>query len=109
MGVCASGNAAKAESKNKAKEADIRKVLLLGAGESGKSTLFKTIQKTYGGGFSDIERADFASVVYSNVLLSMKKLCEECKVSIRSKRVKEAKAYMDKKVIGYVHNHRYQL
>jgi GTPase SAR1 family protein len=52
------------------------KLLLLGAGESGKSTLFRQMEILYGKGFSeDDRRQQFTSVVYLNTILAMKALC----------------------------------
>lgn len=52
------------------------KLLLLGAGESGKSTLFRQMEILYGKGFSeDDRRQQFTSVVYLNTIHAMKALC----------------------------------
>jgi hypothetical protein len=53
------------------------KLLLLGAGESGKSTIFKQMRVLYGAQLSDAEVAQFVPVVYSNIILSMKILLNE--------------------------------
>lgn len=55
-------------------ERQVHKVLLLGAGESGKSTIFKQMVSLYGKGFREEERAGYAPVVYDNVLTSMRTL-----------------------------------
>jgi len=54
----------------------INKLLLLGAGESGKSTLFKQMITIYGKGFTPQERVKFASIIYQNILNSIRVLCE---------------------------------
>jgi len=66
---------------NKAHEADsmISKLLLLGAGESGKSTLFKQMITIYGKGFPETERNQYTKIIHSNVVLSMKTLIKESK------------------------------
>jgi len=56
----------------------VSKLLLLGAGESGKSTLFKQMITIYGKGFSDSERASYVSIIHNNIVLSMKTLCKQC-------------------------------
>jgi adenylate kinase family enzyme len=56
-------------------DAQIKKLLLLGAGESGKSTLFKQMITIYGKGYSDEDRMSYRSVVHSNTLGAMKTLC----------------------------------
>ena len=54
----------------------INKLLLLGAGESGKSTLFKQMITIYGKGYPESERKTFTSIIYSNIIASMKTLCQ---------------------------------
>lgn len=58
------------------------KLLLLGAGESGKSTLFKQMKILYGvtngSGFTDTERANMKPVVHTNIITNMKNLLLEC-------------------------------
>ncbi|KAJ3368591.1 guanine nucleotide-binding protein subunit alpha [Allomyces arbusculus] len=47
------------------------KCLLLGAGESGKSTFLKQMQLIHGAGYSAAERNAYRSVIYANVVQSM--------------------------------------
>uniref|UniRef100_A0A915JK68 Guanine nucleotide-binding protein G(I) subunit alpha n=1 Tax=Romanomermis culicivorax TaxID=13658 RepID=A0A915JK68_ROMCU len=47
------------------------KLLLLGAGESGKSTLVKQMKIIHSNGYTADERLSYKSVVYSNVIQSM--------------------------------------
>jgi len=63
---------------DKAEFATTIKLLLLGAGESGKSTFAKQIRLIHLGGFTDEERAHFREVIYENVLYSAKNLIEAC-------------------------------
>ena len=56
----------------------LKKLLLLGAGESGKSTLFKQMISLYGKGYSEQERMTYKSVVFSNTITAMKCLIENC-------------------------------
>ena len=44
------------------------KILLLGAGESGKSTVLKQMRILHGGGYSMSDKQDFRPVVYHNIL-----------------------------------------
>eukprot|EP01099_Mayorella_cantabrigiensis_P004874 TRINITY_DN3751_c0_g4_i1.p1 TRINITY_DN3751_c0_g4~~TRINITY_DN3751_c0_g4_i1.p1 ORF type:complete len:380 (-),score=119.84 TRINITY_DN3751_c0_g4_i1:255-1334(-) len=52
------------------------KLLLLGAGESGKSTIAKQIQIIHLSGFTPEERKGYKEVVHSNILLAMRALYE---------------------------------
>jgi len=61
-----------------AKKEDKRifKLLLLGAGESGKSTLFKQMISLYGKGFSSTDRMTYLPVIQTNVISAMQVLCK---------------------------------
>ena len=52
------------------------KILLLGAGESGKSTFIKQMRIIHGEEYSDYDRLDFRSVIFHNVLKGAKILVE---------------------------------
>lgn len=56
------------------KESHIVKLLLLGAGESGKSTLLKQFRVLYGAGFGESERRALLPVVQGNALQSIRTL-----------------------------------
>ncbi|POY71046.1 hypothetical protein BMF94_5972 [Rhodotorula taiwanensis] len=47
------------------------KLLFLGAGESGKSTILKQFQLAYGRPWTELERQDYRDVVFDNALRSM--------------------------------------
>jgi len=55
----------------------INKLLLLGAGESGKSTLFKQMITIYGKGFPEAERKSYTSIIFNNMIMSIKTLCQQ--------------------------------
>eukprot|EP00002_Diphylleia_rotans_P006468 TRINITY_DN1582_c0_g1_i1.p1 TRINITY_DN1582_c0_g1~~TRINITY_DN1582_c0_g1_i1.p1 ORF type:complete len:356 (-),score=98.19 TRINITY_DN1582_c0_g1_i1:856-1923(-) len=50
------------------------KMLLLGAGESGKSTILKQMKLIYGSGFSRDEYSSYKDVIFFNVVKSMQSL-----------------------------------
>jgi len=58
-------------------DAAVNKLLLLGAGESGKSTLFKQMVTIYGKGFSEKDRKTFVSIIYRNTVASIEELCKQ--------------------------------
>lgn len=65
--------------KKQAEETRVIKLLLLGTGESGKSTIFKQMQIIYGQeGFSENEKATFRYVLRRNVVESMQTLLMGC-------------------------------
>jgi GTPase SAR1 family protein len=94
MGICSSSDlspeerAAREAERQRSKELEqanindhnadqqINKLLLLGAGESGKSTLFKQMITIYGKGFPEDERITFGPIIYNNMITSMKTLCQ---------------------------------
>lgn len=57
-------------------DAKISKLLLLGAGESGKTTILKQMLEIFGEGFNDSSRKRFANVIWRNTLASIKQLCQ---------------------------------
>ena len=48
------------------------KMLLLGAGESGKSTILKQMKLIHEGSYSDKERESYKEIIYSNTVQSMR-------------------------------------
>jgi len=95
MGACLSEGESQEEKKRKAEEKErskaiekvmskghqndqqINKLLLLGAGESGKSTLFKQMITIYGKGYPESERRTFIPIIYNNIITAMKILCAQ--------------------------------
>lgn len=59
-----------------ARDTSLKKLLLLGPGSSGKSTLFKQCSSIYGKGFSELERRAYTYVVFHNVINSIQLLCK---------------------------------
>lgn len=89
--------------KEKTKDAEIIKLLLLGAGESGKSTLFRQMIRLYGSGFNEKDLVLYIPLVHGNTVAAMKELCfqsdrfksENGSFSIQSDEAKVAKATLD--------------
>ena len=55
---------------------DLFKVLLLGIGEAGKSSLLKAFKIGLEGGYSLDERISFKNIIFSNIVLSMRVILE---------------------------------
>jgi len=83
MGCCPStdppNNNASDPGQERQKNSGLKKLLLLGAGWSGKSTVFKQMKVIYGKGFDEEERKSLRWTIYQNVFQAMKTLCEENK------------------------------
>ena len=83
MGVCVSQARARRAAKRRSDTIDDQlkidrreyyntiKILLLGANESGKSTIVKQMKIIHGDGYSQQELVNFTPVIYSNVTVSM--------------------------------------
>lgn len=66
---------------NQAKMEDEKiKLLLLGAGESGKSTIFKQMKLIYGEQYSEAEKRQQIPTIFSNILQAMKVLVEHAAI-----------------------------
>ncbi|KAL0478133.1 heterotrimeric G-protein alpha subunit [Acrasis kona] len=61
----------------KAQENRDVKVLLLGAGESGKSTIFKQMKIIHERGYTPEELKDFRFIIYANIIKSIKALVDQ--------------------------------
>mmetsp|Transcript_19404 Transcript_19404/g.27320 ORF Transcript_19404/g.27320 Transcript_19404/m.27320 type:complete len:371 (+) Transcript_19404:173-1285(+) len=62
--------------KDKKSDSLVHKLLLLGAGESGKSTIFRQLSCIYGEGISIEDRRGYVQTVHSNTIQAIKKLCK---------------------------------
>lgn len=60
-----------------AESTQAKKLLLLGAGESGKSTLFKQMIALYGKGFDRKDKLEFVFIVHQNIIEGIKVLVAE--------------------------------
>mmetsp|Transcript_7721 Transcript_7721/g.10106 ORF Transcript_7721/g.10106 Transcript_7721/m.10106 type:complete len:124 (+) Transcript_7721:664-1035(+) len=67
----------------KERDAQKLKLLLLGAGESGKSTLFKQMKILYSSahGFTDDEKKTYVSTIHQNIYSDMRELLKVAKDS----------------------------
>lgn len=82
MGICGSKLSEEQRLSNKLdytdeyrdEQASKVKLLLLGAGESGKSTIFKQMKIIYGVGFNEEDRKATVPIIFSNVISSMQNL-----------------------------------
>ncbi len=52
----------------------ISKLLLLGPGDSGKTTVLKQMKLLHGDGFSDKDRREFKVKIYENIVNAMKSM-----------------------------------
>jgi GTPase SAR1 family protein len=60
------------------KDRQVKKLLLLGAGGSGKSTLFKQMQNILGDGFTEQEKKTFKPQIYEQVIEAMNLMICKC-------------------------------
>lgn len=107
MGLCSSGLSPEEKLRSKRNrdlerqiadqartESEKIKLLLLGAGESGKSTVFKQMKVIYGEKYTDADRKQALPTVYSNVIQAMKVLIEQA-VSMNLDAQVECKQHFD--------------
>jgi len=59
---------------DKSADREIKKLLLLGAGSSGKSTFFKQLKIIHSNGFTSKDRRDYAAQIENQVISQMQKL-----------------------------------
>ncbi|KAJ1957485.1 guanine nucleotide-binding protein subunit alpha [Dispira parvispora] len=86
MGCCMSQEDIEGKRKNEEIENQLKrdrmtmrnevKILLLGAGESGKSTILKQMKLINDGGYSTEERESFKEIIFSNIVQSMRVILE---------------------------------
>ena len=86
MGNCGGAGNVSVEDKMRSKEIDQTlkkdrkyidheiKILLLGAGESGKSTIVKQMRILFDQGFTEDDRQTYKEIISSNIILSMRSL-----------------------------------
>mmetsp|Transcript_12753 Transcript_12753/g.11355 ORF Transcript_12753/g.11355 Transcript_12753/m.11355 type:complete len:381 (+) Transcript_12753:96-1238(+) len=63
--------------KDKSKDKYVKKLLFLGSGGSGKSTLFKQLRTLHGTGYADKDRLQFKDHIFAQIVEQMR-LCLEC-------------------------------
>jgi guanine nucleotide-binding protein G(i) subunit alpha len=90
MGVCLSVEDKETKARNDEIEDQLKKdklaaknevkMLLLGAGESGKSTILKQMQLIHGPGYSNEEREAFKEIIFSNAVQSMRVVIDAMKM-----------------------------
>mmetsp|Transcript_26420 Transcript_26420/g.29428 ORF Transcript_26420/g.29428 Transcript_26420/m.29428 type:complete len:356 (-) Transcript_26420:73-1140(-) len=82
------------------------KLLLLGAGESGKSTIAKQMKIIHNEGFTEEERVSYKSVIYNNTFLAMKTMIQaahDLGISIKAKANRKIAAKFVDEDTGYFH------
>mmetsp|Transcript_34850 Transcript_34850/g.48507 ORF Transcript_34850/g.48507 Transcript_34850/m.48507 type:complete len:307 (+) Transcript_34850:143-1063(+) len=84
MGACSSNeeveidrNVEKHLKRDAESQRNMHRLLLLGAGESGKSTIYKQSVDIYGKGYSTHARMQYSSIIHANVIRSMRTLIFE--------------------------------
>lgn len=90
MGICLSAQEKENKKKNDEIENQIKKeklkmsnevkMLLLGAGESGKSTILKQMKLIHDGGYNNEEKESFREIIFSNTVQSMRVMLEAMKL-----------------------------
>ncbi|KAL0096699.1 G protein alpha subunit [Phycomyces blakesleeanus] len=89
MGCCQSNEVHEGKARNQEIESQLRqdkqnmsqqvKMLLLGAGESGKSTILKQMKLIHDGGYTPDERQAFKEIIFSNTVHSMQVILKAMK------------------------------
>lgn len=116
MGACQSTPSPKAEAeKERSEQIDQElhedykkakrecKILLLGSGESGKSTIVKQMKILHKDGFSDTERADYRIIIYRNLLESARAIINQMRIKQDNPKIKlEPEEHMDKEHEDYL-------
>jgi len=64
------------KNKNKKQEKKTIQVLLLGAGESGKSTIFKQMKIIHHNGYTNDEKIGFKSIIYGSIVRNVKSIIQ---------------------------------
>ena len=85
MGCCSSNDPDSAKNqqidklylKDKKKDEQVNKILFLGSGGSGKSTIFKQLRAIYGNGYNEEDRKTFIDHIHAQIIEQMK-LALEC-------------------------------
>ena len=84
MGCCSSDESTKEDkklqkelAKDKKADAGVKKLLFLGSGGSGKSTLFKQLRTLHGTGYANKDRMQFKDHICAQIIEQMKS-CLEC-------------------------------
>ncbi|KAL2137249.1 hypothetical protein VTI74DRAFT_6460 [Chaetomium olivicolor] len=107
MGLCMSTSGAESESRKRSNKIDKEleedskrlrkecKILLLGSGESGKSTIVKQMKIIHLKGYSAEELASYRPTVYKNLLECAKALCSAMRQFEIEPALEENKAYCD--------------
>jgi len=78
-------------------ESKIHKILMLGAGESGKTTLFRQMIQIYGKGFTEKEKADFVPNIRANALRYIQILAKDQQAALAAENQGHANTLLELK------------
>lgn len=87
------------------KESSVMKLLLLGPGESGKSTIFKQANALFNNGYQEEERRRFREIVFNNLYLGFKALVAETDKGHEPCRLRSEQARLAREAVEKVEYH----
>eukprot|EP01084_Bolivina_argentea_P245279 410675_1 len=80
-------------------DAKVKKLLLLGIENSGKSALFDQIKQIHGYGFENIDFLEAQHVIRKNTVLCMLKLLQQSKILYKDEIISEGVNFEDKQIL----------
>jgi len=83
--------------RSREEDAKIHKILMLGARESGKTTLFRQMIQIYGKGFTDKEKADFVPNIRANTLRYIQILAKDQQANLSADQQPHVQLVLDLK------------
>jgi len=83
--------------RSREEDAKIHKILMLGAGESGKTTLFRQMIQIYGKGFTEKDKADFVPNIRANALRYIQILAKDQQPNLSAEQQPNVQLVLDLK------------